>query len=149
LLAWLTTVDTHEPGAGMIADGFAIGDFAVGLRVGHARFDLVPNLLFGKPGIFQARDLRSAKRRLSLKTALQNKLHEIVRKTDEVESDSIAADGIELIHSRDIKNLRFGIAGAGEIGDRIAAREWMLPLMSCGDKGHASIVAEPGLLDLD
>jgi hypothetical protein len=44
--------------------------------------------------------------------------------------------------------LRFGITSAGEIGGRIAAREWMLPLVSGGHKGHASIVAEPGLLDL-
>jgi len=133
----------------MIAGSFAISDFAVGLRVRHTRFDLFQNLFFAKPGIFQARDLRSAKRCLPLKTALQNKLHEIIRKTDEAESDSIAADGIELIGSRDVKNLRFGIARASEIGYRITAREWMLSLVSCGDKGHTSIVAEPGLLDLD
>ena len=146
---WPTTVDTNKPGAGMIAGGLAIGDFAVSLRVSHPGFNLVQNLLFAEPGIFEASDLRSANGCLPLQAPLQDKLDEVIGETDEVESNSITADRIELIRASDVQNLRFGIAGAGEIGGRIAAREWMLPLMRGGNKSHASIVAEPGLLDLD
>jgi len=84
-----------------------------------------------------------------LQASLQDKLDEIIRETDQVERDSITADGIELVRASDLKNLRFGIAGAGEIGGRIATGEWMLSLVSSGHKRDASIVAEPGLLDLD
>lgn len=146
---WPATVDANEPGAGVIAGGFAIGDFAVSLRVGHPGLNFVQNLFFAEPGIFQARDLRSADGCLPLQSPLEDELDEIIRKTDQVERDSITADGIELIGASNVKNLRFGIAGAGEIGGRIAAREGMLPLVSSGHKRNTSIVAKPGLLDLD
>src|SRR5712671_8248460 len=40
-------VNTDEAGTGVIACRFAGRNFAVGLRIGHARFNLVQNLLFG------------------------------------------------------------------------------------------------------
>ena len=72
------TVNTDEAGTGVIACRFTGRNFAVGLRIGHARFNLVQNLLFGEAGIFQARDLRHAQCGLPLQVALQNNLHEVV-----------------------------------------------------------------------
>jgi hypothetical protein len=132
----------------MIADRFATSDFAIGLCVRHPRFDFVQNLFFGESGIFQARNLRSAKRRIALQAALQNKLDKIIGETDKPESNRIPAYDIELIRSRHVKNLRLGVAGTGEIGGRFAAHEGMLSLVSCGHQCDTSIVAEPGLLDL-
>ena len=146
--ASLASTDANKAGAGVITGRFASGDFAVGLGVGHARLDFVQNLFLGKTRIFQARDLRRAERGMPLKTTLQNKLHEAVGQADEAESDGIPADGIELIGSGNFKNLRFGIARAGEIGGRVAAGERMLAFVSGGNKSYASIVAQSSLLDL-
>src|ERR1700738_4583908 len=132
----------------MDACRFASGDFAVGLGIGYARLNFVQNLLFGEAGILQARDLRSAQRGMPLKTALQNKLHEVIRQTDEAEGYGVAADGVELIGPGNFKNLRFGIACAGEIGGRVAAAERVFSLMGGSNKSHARIITQPRLLNL-
>lgn len=71
-------MNTDEAGTGVIAGCFAGRNFAVGLRIGHARFNLVQNLVFGKSSVFQARNLRHAQRGLPLQVALQNNLNEVV-----------------------------------------------------------------------
>jgi hypothetical protein len=147
-LARLAATDADETAAGVIARRFASSNLAVGLAVSHTGLDLVQNLLLAKPGIFQARDLRSAERGMALEPALQNKLHEVIRQADEAKSDSIAADGIELIGTGNFENLLLGIAGAGEIGGRVAAGERVLSFVSGGHQGNACIVAQLGVFDL-
>jgi hypothetical protein len=131
----------------VIAGRFASGDFAVGLRIGETRLDLVQDRLLGKTRILQVRDLRSAEGPMPLKAALQNKLHEAVRQADKAKRDGIAADGIELISAGNLQNLLLRISRAGEICGGVAAGERMLSFVRSGNKSYASIVAQPSLLD--
>jgi hypothetical protein len=142
-------VHANEAGAGVITSRFAGGNFAVGLRIGDTRFDFVQDLLFGKAGVFQARDLGHAEGGKPLQSALQNNLDEVVRQTDEPESDCVSTDGVQLIRASDVKDLRLGVASPCEIRCRVTARERMLPLVRRGDQGHASVVAQASLLDLN
>jgi len=71
--ASLAAADADEAGAGVIAGRFASGDFAVGLRVGHAGLNLVQDLCFPKDPVFFRRAICGVPMWTSLQTALQNK----------------------------------------------------------------------------
>src|SRR5258708_4745520 len=141
-------VNAREGCSRMIARDLPHHCFVVGLRVGHALIDALEDLFFAKPGIFQAADLRAAHGALTLQSPVQNQIDGGIGKPDQLQHDSIAADGIQLIRFRNFQNYRLGVSRAREVDGGIRAVEGMLMLVRAGNQSYASIVTDPGLLQL-
>src|SRR5579864_465698 len=81
--------------------------------------------------------------------AVKNELYRRVRETDELESDGVDADGVELVGAGHLENLRLGKSGAGKIGSRFSTGEEMLANVRGADQFDASVIADSGVLELD
>jgi hypothetical protein len=147
-LMWLTALDTHETGIGMIAHRFADGHFLIGLLVGHTLIDSFEDLLFGEAGIFQARNLPAAESRKALQAAVKYGLHGGIGEPDQPEHDGVAADGVELIGAREFQNLRLGVAHTQQVGRGIGAAEKMFPRVRRFHQGDTGVIGGFGLLEL-
>jgi len=55
---------------------------------------------------------------------------------------------IQLIRFCNFQNHRFGVTSTDKVDSGIGARKRMLALVRAGNQGYASIVANPGLLQL-
>jgi len=140
-------MEMDEVGVRVVAGGFAPLDFRVGLLVGHSGVNAFENLSLREPGIFQAADLGAGERGHALQMAVEQKLHGGIRKTDEPEHDRFIADGIEMIDAGDVQNLRLGVSGSREAGNRIRAIENVLVLVGDADERNADFVGEAGVLE--
>jgi hypothetical protein len=147
--ARFTAVNSLEARASAISGGLTVGDFAVGLCVGHAFVDALHNLLFAEAGILEARDFHGTQRTATLQATVKDKLDETVGDADEAKSDGVAANGIEPVGPGDFEDLRLQIAGVGEISGCIAAGKWMAVFVRRRNQGDASVIAQLGLLGFD
>ncbi len=138
----------RETSSGMIARGLSHRGFPVGLRVRHALTDALENLFFGKSGIFQAADFRAAHGALALQSPVQDQIDGGIGKPDQPQHDGIAADTIQLIRFRNFQNHRLGVTRTREVDCGIGVRKLVLALVRAGNQSYASIVTDPGLLQL-
>ena len=80
---------------------------------------------------------------------MKNELHGRVGESDELESDSVDADGVELVGVGDVEDLLFRETGAGQIGSGFRADEKMFANMGSADQVDASVIAEASVLQFD
>jgi hypothetical protein len=133
----------------VIASGLTRVNFLFGLFVGHSSIDAIEDLAFRQTSIFEPRNFGAGHNLLAIQMALKNKLNRGVRKTDQLESDGVDADGVKQVYMGDIEDLRFGESGTSQIGCRLTADEEMLVNVRGADQLHASVIAEPCVLRLD
>src|SRR5579872_782117 len=81
--------------------------------------------------------------------AVKNELYRRVGETDELESDGVDADGVELVGAGHLEDLRLGKSGTGKVGGRFGAGEKMLANVRGADQFDASVIADSGVLQLD
>src|SRR5258708_6336683 len=79
---------------------------------------------------------------------MQDQIDGGIGKANQPQHDSIAADDIQLIRFRNFQNHRFGVTSTHKVDSGIGARKRMLALVRAGNQGYASIVSNPGLLQL-
>jgi hypothetical protein len=133
----------------VIASAFAGVNFFFGFFVGHAGIDALEDLALGQAGVFEAGNFGAGHDRLVTQMALKNELHGRVGKAEELESDSVDADGIELIGAGDIEDLGLGKSRADEIGGRVRAGKEMLVHVRRADELDAGVIADSRVLELD
>lgn len=133
----------------MIAGALTSFNFLFGLLVGHSRMDAIEDLAFRQPGIFESRDFGAGHHRQAIQMALKDELDSGVRKTDQLESNGVDADGVELVGVSDIKNLLLRESGASQIGSGFSAKEDTLVNVRGAHQLHASVIADLCVLQLD
>src|SRR5579885_720316 len=148
-LARTAAAHANKARIGVSAFGLAKGDDLVGLRIGHAGFDLADDPAFREAGVFQAADFAAREGGLAGEFALHEELDGGIRKTDEAKRDKIAAHHVELICFGDIENLLVAETRALETANGIGAGEDVLVLMGGADQSDAGIVGEACLLEAD
>src|SRR5579885_2799284 len=146
-LARTAAAHANKARIGVSAFRFAKSDDLVGLRIGHAGFDLADDPAFREAGVFQAADFAAREGGLAGEFALHEELDGGIRKTDEAKRDKIAAHHVELICFGDIENLLVAETRALETANGIGAGEDVLVLMGGADQSEAGIVGEACLLD--
>jgi len=105
----------------VIAGALASFNFLFGLFVGHSSMDAVEDLAFRQSGVFEPRDFGAGHYWQAIQMALKDELHGGIRKTNQLEGNSVNADGIKLVGVRDIKNLLLRESGASQIGSGFSA----------------------------
>src|SRR5580704_7606559 len=133
----------------MIAGTLARVNFFFGLLVGHSGIDTIEDLPFRQTGVFEARNFRAGHDRLAIQMTVKNELNGGVGKTDKLESDGIDADGVELVGTSNLEDLRLGESGAGQVGCAIGTRERMFANVRSADQFNAGVVADPCVFKLD
>lgn len=133
----------------MIAGALASVNFFFGLRVGHSGVDTLEDLALRQAGIDEPRNLGAGHNRQAIQMALKNELHSGIGEADELESDSVDADGVELVGVGDVEDLLFRKTGAGQIGSGFRADEKMFANMGSADQVDASVIAEASVLQFD
>jgi hypothetical protein len=132
----------------VIACALASFDFLFGLFVGHSSMDAIEDLAFRQPGVFESRDFGAGHDRQAIQVALKDELNRGIRKTDQLESNSVYADGIELVGVRDIENLLLRKSGASQIGSGFGAEKDTLVNMRGAHQFHAGVIADSCVLHL-
>src|SRR5277367_127499 len=99
----------------MIACTLASFYFFFGLFVGHSSIDALEDLAFRQTGVFEPRNFGAGHDRQAIQMALQNELDCRLRKTDQLEGNSVHAHGIKLVRVSDIENLLLSKSGASQI----------------------------------
>ena len=102
-------MDADKTGIGVVADGFADGDFSVCLFVRHTLIDALENLFFRQAGVFQTGDLITTKGRKALKATVEDSFNGGVGETNQTEHHRIATYGIEPIGPGEFENLGLGV----------------------------------------
>ena len=133
----------------MIANAFAGVNFFFGFFVGHSGIDALKDLTLGQARVFEAGNFGTGHDRLIVQMALKDEFHSRVGKAEELESDRVDADGIELIGAGDIEDLGLGKSGADEIGGGFRACKEMLVHVRRTDELNAGVIADAGVLKLD
>jgi hypothetical protein len=133
----------------VIARALASFNLFFGLLVGHSGVDALENLAFRQAGVFEPRDFGAGHNRQTIQMALQNELNRRVRETDELESDGVDANGVQLVGVGDIKNLLLRESGARQIGSGFGAEKDTLVNVRGAHQLHASVIADPCVLHLD
>ena len=133
----------------VIAGALASFNFLFGLFVRHSGMDAVEDLAFCQPGVFEPRDFGAGHNRQAVQMALKDELDGRIRKTDQLESNGVDADGIELVGVSDIENLLLRKSGAGQIGSGFGAQEDTLVNVRGAHQLHTSVIADPCVFHLD
>jgi hypothetical protein len=133
----------------VIARTFTSFNFFFGLFVGHSRVDALEDLVFRQSGVFEPRNFGAGHNRQAIQMALQNELNCRVRKTDQLEGNSVDADGIQLVGVSDIENLLFCKSGPSQIGSGFGAEEDTLVNVRGAHQLHTSVIADSCVLHLD
>jgi len=142
-LARRSAADAHKRGVFVISGTFARVNFFFGLFVGHSLIDLIEDLPFRQTGVFEARNFCAGHDRLAIQMTVKNELNGGVGKTDKLESDGIDADGVELVGTSNLEDLRLRESGAGQVGCAIGTRERMFANVCGADQFNAGVVADP------
>jgi len=127
----------------MIASALASANFFFGLFFGHSGMDALEDLAFRQAGVFQARNCGAGHNRLAIQMAVKNELNGGVRETDELESNGIDADGVELVGAGNLEDLWLGESGTRKVGSGIGADEEMFANVRGADELDASVITNP------
>jgi len=82
------------------------------------------------------------------KSPVQDQIDGGIGKADQPQHDGIAADCLQLIRFCNFQNHRFGVPSMDKVDCGIGARKGVLALVRAGNQGYASIVTNPGVLQL-
>jgi len=133
----------------VIAYAFSGADFFFGLLVGHSGIDTFEDLAFRQTSVLEARHFSAGHNRLAIQMTMENELNRGIRKADELESDGVDADGVELVGASDIEDLRLGESSAGQIGSGFGADEDMLVDVRGADQFDATVIAKARVLQFN
>jgi hypothetical protein len=149
LSARFAATDADKGCVFVIARALTSFNFLFGLFVGHSSMDAVEDLAFRQPRVFQPRDFGAGYNGQAIQMALKDELDGGIRKTDQLESNSVDADGIELVGVRDIENLLLRESGASQIRSGFGAQEDALVNVRGTHQLHASVIGDSCVLHLD